>query len=393
MAITVRTMNDQYRRGKYIKELQKALAAVAGTVSAGLAVIVDASKNITGINNLTMTGLLYESALDTISAAGTTQGTATALTKELNRVTVCAANAGVSLPASLPGLTVLVVNHAANAMKVYGAATDKIDDVATATGVSQMVNSVVIYSCYTAGDWYTEGLATGWAPGGLQTLSFNSAVVAFPTGGQVASQGSAPAALTGMVNNVITVATAGDGVVLPAATVGVSILARNAGVASMQVFGAGTDTINSVATATGVPQDPNTSVTYDCFVAGNWIGVPDASKPGQFKTASLTAQTFAAGQLTGAGFVNFSNTNAAPGTLTTRTATQMFNDTHNAQVGSTYMLMITNTGAGILTMANGVGVTITGTLTLAAASWRMYSVTFNSATTMTFQNLGTGTFS
>jgi hypothetical protein len=38
----------------------------------------------------------------------------------------------------------------------------------------------------------------------------------------------------------------------------------------MQVFGAGTDTINGIATATGVSQGVNTNATYVCTTAGNW---------------------------------------------------------------------------------------------------------------------------
>lgn len=68
-------------------------------------------------------------------------------------------------------------------------------------------------------------------------------------------QGSA-LALTKLVNVVSTVGSAADSVALPApTTVGqVVIVVNGAAANSMQVFGAGTDTINGVATGTGVAQ-------------------------------------------------------------------------------------------------------------------------------------------
>src|SRR5260370_13342007 len=82
--------------------------------------------------------LLRESVSDTLTAVGTTQATALALTSEINRLTTVAAGTGVSLPAAVPGLTVYVINHGANPLQVYGAGTDQIDDIATATCVTQM---------------------------------------------------------------------------------------------------------------------------------------------------------------------------------------------------------------------------------------------------------------
>jgi hypothetical protein len=130
-----------------------------------------------------------------------------------------------------------------------------------------MSNSVVFYFCATAGAWYTEGLSTGFEPiNGLQTLAFANAVTAFAGGGQ----GSATP-LTKLINRVSTVATQGDSVRLPASAAGLAITIINAGAQAMQVFGAGTDTINGVATATGVSQGINTTAVYECTAAGNWI--------------------------------------------------------------------------------------------------------------------------
>lgn len=210
---------------------------------------------------------VWENAKDNITAfAGGGQASATPLIGQTSRVTtVATAGDSVMLPKSGAGLEMMVINHGANAMQVFGSGTDTIDDVAAATGVSQMANSLVIYSCATAGNWYSEGLATGYAGNGLQTLSFTAGITANPGGGQ----GSA-VALPSLINRVSTVATQGDSVKLPAAVAGLAITVLNRGAQPMQVFGAGTDTINGIATATGISQGINTTAVYICTVAGNW---------------------------------------------------------------------------------------------------------------------------
>jgi len=211
--------------------------------------------------------LFTESSSDTITAfAGGGQASATAIATQTARITtVATAGDSVKLPASAAGLELMLINHGANSMQVYGAGADKIDDIAAATGVPQMANSLVIYTCATAGNWYSEGLATGFGGPGLQTMSFTPALTAFAGGGQ----GSA-VALPSMLNRVATVATQGDSVKLPASVVGLVITVLNRGAQPMQVFGAGTDTINGIATATGISQGINTAATYVCNVAGNW---------------------------------------------------------------------------------------------------------------------------
>lgn len=76
---------------------------------------------------------------------------------------------------------------------------------------------------------------------------------------------------TKSVHRVSTVATAADSVKLPAATAGqVHFVMNSAAANSMQVFGSGTDTINDVATATGVAQAAGKGALYVCVSAGKW---------------------------------------------------------------------------------------------------------------------------
>jgi hypothetical protein len=74
--------------------------------------------------------------------------------------------------------------------------------------------------------------------------------------------------------SIATVATAGDSVKLPAAIAGSNFdLVNDAAANSMQVFGRGTDTINNVATATGVAQAAGVAARYFCAKTGNWSRV------------------------------------------------------------------------------------------------------------------------
>jgi hypothetical protein len=70
--------------------------------------------------------------------------------------------------------------------------------------------------------------------------------------------------LTATLNHVATVATAADSVLLPPGEIGMWLFVRNSAAAAMQVFGAGSDTINGVATGTGVSQAATTGAIYFC---------------------------------------------------------------------------------------------------------------------------------
>ena len=125
----------------------------------------------------------------------------------------------------------------------------------------------VAWFCVTGG--VTGGANAVWAP--LYANSSVTGLTALAGGGQTGAT-----ALTAIFNNVTTVATQGNSVALPASVAGADIVVTNSGANAMQVFGAGTDTINGIATATGISQAPGTTARYICYVAGNWV-VSDSS--------------------------------------------------------------------------------------------------------------------
>lgn len=216
-----------------------------------------------------------EAAGDNITAhAGGGQSAAFPITTQTARITtVATAGDSVALPPSTPGLEVLVVNHGANAMQVFGLGSDQIDDQAAASGVSQMANSMVIYTCATVGNWYSEGLGTGFSKSlGLQTLQY--AVVAAST--TVTQAGGTP--ITASVNHVTATSNPGA-VTLPPSTPGLQITIALATAAdAVSVFpnagGTGTETINALAANAALSMSALTSATFICAVAGQWFTVP-----------------------------------------------------------------------------------------------------------------------
>jgi hypothetical protein len=81
----------------------------------------------------------------------------------------------------------------------------------------------------------------------------------------------------------LTVNNTGDVVALPPGYAGLEIFIANPAGHDAQVFGSGTDTINDVATATGVTQAASKNATYRCVVG------PTSSTPAAKWYRNLTA--------------------------------------------------------------------------------------------------------
>ena len=225
--------------------------------------------------------LIFESVGDSLTAAGTTQATALQLAAELNRVTTVAAGAGVILPstaktpASGPnagvlnpgvGLTVMIINHGANPLQVYGAGTDTINDVATATGVQQMVSSMVIYTQTVTGKWYSEGLGGGYS-GSFQTFSAKNGIA--PSTVNLSSATSV--SLANMINRTTGGVDSAVAVSLPASAVGMNLTLLNACTGSLNVFSGNTvDVINAIASTSPYAVASSKSVEFFCANVGQW---------------------------------------------------------------------------------------------------------------------------
>jgi len=96
--------------------------------------------------------------------------------------------------------------------------------------------------------------------------SYKSGITATPAGTVADS-----VLITETISRITAVATAADGVLLPAATVGkVFVLINDDAADAMTVFAAGGSTINGTAGATGVSQAAGLVAIYFCAVAGVW---------------------------------------------------------------------------------------------------------------------------
>lgn len=408
------------------------------------------SADATGIYS---NGVIVESntsAASITAHAGGGQGSATPVTASFNLVTVCATNYdSVVLPVITgAGYSVTIKNIGAAILSVFPNGTNTINGlgasnsidipalggeltftassvtawrtaiVLTAPSITSQTGDLIIKATASAGNFQTTITNASQAAArtytipdagtnanflmsqgaqtvaGTQTftgtllLPATNAITAFAGGGQ----GSATV-LTSMLNRITVCATAGDSVKLPAATVGLFITVTNSGAQYSNVFPGTGDAIDALAINTAISCPVGYRLTFTCSVAGTWVAGGMAVIPASFVSGTTTT-TFTAGQLTGSANVVYANTGATPGSIATRTATQMFTDNPYARVGGTYLLTIVNAqGTGTLTVTAGSSVTLTGTATIAANTSRTFVVTYNSATTLTIQNAYTATFS
>ena len=121
-----------------------------------------AVSQITGANlisggNVVATGFHIRSVATGISAAGTVQGDATAITKEMNVINTVAAGAGVILPVAVAGMAITIINTSANALLVYPNTGGDINGAATNAAYSHSAGATLQYMAPTTTDWYTVG--------------------------------------------------------------------------------------------------------------------------------------------------------------------------------------------------------------------------------------------
>ena len=79
--------------------------------------------------------------------------------------------------------------------------------------------------------------------------------------------------LTAAKCHVAVSAGANDSVILPPGYPGLEVTIFNGGASSIQVFGAGSDTINAIATGTGVTQNNGISAVYTCYDVVAGVGI------------------------------------------------------------------------------------------------------------------------
>lgn len=92
-----------------------------------------------------------------VASAGTSQGTATAITQAVVNFTSGGADpAGGTLPPAKAGLQIAVANNTGGIIRIYGNGSDTINGAAGATGVTQANALITLYICAANGNWLTK---------------------------------------------------------------------------------------------------------------------------------------------------------------------------------------------------------------------------------------------
>lgn len=216
--------------------------------------------------------------------------------------------------------------------------------------------------------------------------SLTTGITAFAGGGQ-----DDGVVLESTFNNITSVATAGDSVVLPSAVAGLSVTVRNSSVNPAAVFPASGDAIEGLAANASVTLVGGETATFTAIDATTWKkeGVFVVTSGGTIQhhtpvainaTASATADQIKSGYIT--------STSAATVTLTLPTATA-FGTLIGASAGTIFEFTVDNTaGANVVTVAVNTGITVLGTvvitgsatLTVANANLAVFRLIFTSAT-------------
>jgi hypothetical protein len=196
-----------------LSDIQNA-GITAGTVAASRALVVDGNKDLATLRHLTLSGNVRRSVA-TPAATGTSQGTGTALTADLNLVTGANATKAVVLPTAVAGDAITVTNTVttvSQTLKVYPATGAAVNALSANAVFLMLPGEEITFYAESATQWRVHGrrLARGQATTasaadtivtGLNTVV--SVVASFETdpadantfvSAQIGNQSGAPAA-------------------------------------------------------------------------------------------------------------------------------------------------------------------------------------------------------
>jgi hypothetical protein len=109
-----------------------------------------------GYINLAPTGGFVAFGVSTgISANGSTQGTATSLTRPINVVSTVSSGQGVILPTAIAGMRIIVINTSANSLSVYPATSGIINSAAANAAFSLGAGARLEFISTSTTQWYT----------------------------------------------------------------------------------------------------------------------------------------------------------------------------------------------------------------------------------------------
>ena len=106
---------------------------------------------------LSVGGNYLRSIQTSVSAAGSTQGDATALTKDINIISTVSAGQGVRLPTAVAGMVLIINNTTITDMNVYPATGAAINSLSTNLGLNHIAGASLQYYAVSSTKWYTVG--------------------------------------------------------------------------------------------------------------------------------------------------------------------------------------------------------------------------------------------
>jgi len=218
-----------------------------------------------------------------LTATGSNQATALQLSAQCNTFSTVAASTGAQLPVA--NAQISVVNYGANALSLYPASGDQIDNNATNAAISVPPNG---------GSWVgicaeppTVAPPRVWSTIAVNAVgqTINGGTIENSAGFVLFSSASITPAGTALANATpITTqntelgtapSTAGVALAASANVQGVPLLLINAGTAAVHVYGAGGDTIDGTAGTTGVTLTNAHRCFFTSFAAGAFVSGPE----------------------------------------------------------------------------------------------------------------------
>lgn len=138
---------------------------IAPWASANTGIRISSVSNTANVQinatNTTIDGFVMHSVTTGISAAGTVQSNATALTTQFNVVSTVSAGQGVRLPTAIAGMRITVLNTSAANLNVYPATSGIINSAAANAAYVQPAGSRLDYISTSTTQWYTLNATYG----------------------------------------------------------------------------------------------------------------------------------------------------------------------------------------------------------------------------------------
>ena len=208
-----------------------------------------------------------------VTDAGNTQGTAQAITKTYNICNSASANQGLKLPSATLGLVINVYNISGAQIKVYPASGETIDGQSADTPVDVVDDNGKEFVGTASGAW----IAVGSGGNNVEDFTVNGSMnllgdVSFGVA-SVAAAGSTQGTATLLAEtvNVVTSGANTNGVKLPAAAAGLTVIVQNTTTADLVLYPNTSYTIDGGTVNAGVALPAKTTITVTCKDAVDWV--------------------------------------------------------------------------------------------------------------------------